>query len=341
MLTRAAALLLVLVFAGPPVPTRDEDGSAETDEMPPTGEVEFETPPPLWEQPGGFWLSVEMLGPRGAQIDAARSLAQPPVIEALPRGGAPPPGELVGRVETLEQALVWVADNCFAPIDESPDATPIPGGRLLAEFQLVQTALVITGQALNGTTPYAWPPAVELPVPETWQPASLTVARAPVFAAPAPTHPPAAERYGVASLTDAIWLLGTRDSCAPHAGECLQWAQVVLRQGDRFFGGWMPASLVVPDRAWIGGPGERRFALLPGHRTPSEAGFVLHEQRGERREPPLGLRHPYVAEREQPWPDAAVEVLGEELIVLIGGEAKLTRHIDVAPLVQPLAPVGP
>jgi hypothetical protein len=286
-----------------------------------------------------------MLGPRGAQLDAARSLAQPPVIEALPRGGAPPPGELVGRVETIEQALAWVAANCFAPVDESPDATPIPGGRLLAEFQLVQTALVITGQALNGTTPYAWPPAVELPVPDTWHSASLTVARAPVFAAPAPTHPPAAERYRIAAIADAIWLLGTRDSCAPqtgngsHAGglglNCLHWAQVVVRQGDRFFGGWIPASLVVPDSAWIGGPGERRFALLPGHRTSSEAGFVLHEQRGERREPPLGLRHPYVAEREHPWPPAAVEVLGEELIVLIGGEAKLTRHIDVEP---PLVP---
>lgn len=333
MLSRAAALLFVLLFAGPPVPP-DDERLGETGEMP-VAEGEFESPPPLWDLPGGFWLSVEMLGPRGAQLDAARSLAQPPVIEALPRGGAPPPGELVGRVETLEEALAWVAANVFAPIDESSDATPIPGGRLLAEFQLVQTALVITGQAHSGTAPYAWPPAVELPVPDTWQEASLTVARAPVFAAPAPTHPPAAERYRVATITDAIWLLGTRDRCAPQTGECLHWAQVVLRQGDRFFGGWIPASLVVPDSAWIGGPGERRFALLPGHRTSSEVGFVLHEQRGERREPPLGLRHPHVPEREQPWPPAGVEVLGEELIVLIGGEAKLTRHIDATPLLGP------
>jgi hypothetical protein len=341
MVTRTFALLLAFMLAGPPVPPSegppsdgDEAVVAETGEV--AGIDELDTSmevPPLWDLPGGFWLSVEMLGPRGAQLDAARSLVQPPVIEALPRGGTPPPGELVGRVETLEQALAWVAANCFAPIDEAPDATPIPGGRLLAEFQLVQTALVVTGQAHSGTTPYAWPPAVELPVPETWHSASLTVARAPVFAAPAPTHPPAAERYRVAAITDTIWLLGTRDSCS--AESCLHWAQVVVRQGDRFFGGWIPASLIVPDSAWIGGPGERRFALLPGHRTPSEAGFVLHEQLGERREPPLGLRHAYVAERVQPWPPAAVEVLGEELIVLIGGEAKLTRHIDVQPLPGP------
>jgi hypothetical protein len=332
MLTRTAALLLALLLTSPPAPPSDE-WAGETGEAP----IEFDPtlPPPLWDQPGGFWLSVEMLGPRGAQLDAARSLARPPVIEALPRGGAPPPGELVGRVDTLEQALAWVAGNTFAPIDQQLDATPIPGGRLLAEYEVVQTALVVTGQALNGTAPYPWPPAIELPVPDTWRSASLAVARVPVFAAPAPTHPPAAERYRVATITDAIWLLGTRDSCMPETGNCLHWAQVVVRQGDRFFGGWIPASLVVPDTAWIGGPGERRFALLPGHRTPSEVGFVLLEQHGDRREPLLGLRHSYVAQPELPWPSAGVEVLGEELIVMIGGQVELTRHIQTDP------PLGP
>lgn len=327
-LTRFAALLLALVIVGPPTGESDE-WVAET------GDGGVELPPPLWDQPGGFWLSVEMLGPRGAQLDAARSLAQPPVVEALPRGGLPPPGELVGRVDTLEQALAWVAANTFAPVDSSPGATPIPGGRLLAEYDLIQTALVVTGPSLDGTTPYAWPPAVELPVPDTWLEASLTVARTPVFAAPAPTHPPAAERYRVATITDAIWLLGTRDSCAPSSGNCLRWAQVVVRQGDRFFGGWIPASLVAPDSAWIGGPGERRFALLPGHRTPSEVGFVLHEQRLDRREPPLGLVRAHVARIDEPWPPAGVDVLGEDLLVLIADELVLTRPIVVEPLPPP------
>ena len=228
-----------------------------------------------------------------------------------------------------------MAANVFAPVDAGQSATLIPGGRLLANYQLIQTALVVTGQVLDGTTPYPWPPAIELPVPEGWQDASLTVARTPVFAAPAPTHPPAAERYRVATIEDAIWLLDTRDSCAPESGSCLHWARVVIRQGDRFFGGWIPASLVAPDSAWIGGPGERRFALLPGHRTPSEAGFVLHEQQLDRREPPLGLRHPHVAQPEAPWPPAGVDVLGDELIVVVGDQAVLTRQITVDPLAPP------
>ncbi len=327
MLTRRAALLIALVFAGPPAP---EEWAAETGDA--TGEGEIEIPPPLWDQPGGYWLSVEMLGPRGAQLDAARSMVAPPVIEALPRGGVPPPGELVGRVDTIEQALAWVAANAFGPIDQSPGATPVPGGRLLAEYGLIQTALVVTGPAIDGATPYPWPPAVELPVPDTWLNASLTVARVPVFATPAPRHPPAAERYRVATASDAIWLLGTRDSCTPETGNCLRWAQVMVRQGDRFFGGWIPASLVAPDSAWIGGPGERRFALLPGHRTPSEVGFVLHEQQLDRREPPLGLRHSHVGRVDEPWPPAGVDVLGEELLVIIADQPVLTRPITVEPL---------
>jgi hypothetical protein len=338
MLTRTAALLFALLLASPPdeAPIGEPGETGDAIELDPTtAEAEFPAPP-LWDLPGGFWLSVEMLGPRGAQLEAARSLARPPVIEALPRGGAPPPGELVGRVETLEQAIAWVAANSFATIDDQPGATPIPGGRLLADHQLVQTALVVTGQALSGTAPYPWPPATELPVPDAWQSASLTVARAPVFAAPAPTHPVAAERYRVVSIADALWLLGTRDSCAPRTGNCLHWAQVVVRQGDRFFGAWIPASQVVPDSAWVGGPGERRFALLPGHRTPSEAGFVLHEQRGDRREPPLGFRRAHVAAPDQPWPRSTVEVLGEDLVVVIGGAVELTRHIeDEPPLLGP------
>lgn len=326
MFTRLCAPLLALVLAGPPAGETGGEWEAGFDE---TGLDAFDPAPPLWEQPGGFWLSVEMLGPRGAQLDAARSLVQPPVLEALPRGGVPPPGELVGRVDTLEQALAWVAGNLFGPVAGS--TTPIPGGRLLAEFELIQTALVVTGPAIDGTTPYAWPPAIELPVPDGWQAASLTAARVPVFAAPAPTHPPITERYRVATLADAIWLLGKRDSCALESGSCLAWAQIVVRQGDRFFGGWIPASWVAPDSAWIGGPGERRFALLPGHRTPSEAGFVLHEQRGDRREAPVGIRHPHVARPDSPWPAAGVDVLGEELLVIIDGKAVSSRQIEAEP----------
>ena len=60
------------------------------------------------------------------------------------------------------------------------------------------------------------------------------------------------------------------------------------------------------------------------------------ERPSERREPPLGFRRAHVAAPDQPWPPSTVEVLGEDLVVVIGGEVELTRHIeDEPPLLGP------
>lgn len=338
----AVAWPLAIAHAAPPVDSGlDPDPSPDSATETGTGDEEAAPAggPLIWDAPGGFWLSLELIGPRGAQIDAARSLAQPPVIDALPRGGSPPPGELVGRVDTLEQALSWVDANSFADLGEGEDATPIPGGQLYEDHALFLTALVVTGGAIGGTQPYPWPPAGVLPIPPgaSWRPARLAVARAPMFAAPAPRLPPASERYQIVAIDDSVWLLDSVDRC-DDAGACLRWAQILVRRGDRFFGGWVPATQVIPDSAWVGGPGERRFALLPSHRTRASVGFALIEQRGDRREPALGLRHAYAGAA---WPDAVVEVLGEELVALIDAEPVLTRHINAEPPLHPLRPLRP
>jgi hypothetical protein len=321
-ITLATAWPLAIAHAAPP----EHEATPESD--PSDG-------PRIWDEPGGFWLSLELIGPRGAQIDAARSLAQPPVIDALPRGGAPPPGELVGRVDTLAQALSWVDANSFAPLSQDDASTPIPGGQLYERHGLFLTALVVTGGAVSGTKSYPWPSAAVLPIPPgaQWRPASLAVARAPVFAAPGPRLPPASERYQVVHIEDSVWLLDTLDRCDDE-GACLRWAQILIRRGDRFFGGWVLATQVVPDSAWVAGPGERRFALLPSHRTRAEVGFALLEQRGDRREAGVGLHHAHAGAA---WPDAVVEVLGEALVVLlggsdgVGGQPIFTRHISADP----------
>ncbi|WP_181198325.1 hypothetical protein [Enhygromyxa salina] len=317
---------ITVASAGPP-PAPPSSTQAEGEDA---------LPPAIVDAPSGFWLSVELIGPRGAQIDAARALAQPPVVDALPRGGAPPPGELVGRVDTLDQALTWVNANSFAAVSDNGDATAVPGGRLYADHGLFLTALVVTAEVIGGAQPYAWPPAGALPLPPDvdWQPASLAVARAPVFAAPSPSLPPASERYQVVDLDDSLWLLESQDRCEDPGlssvpPTCLRWARILVRRGERFFGGWVPAAHVIPDSAWVGGPGERRFALLPGHRGHDEVGFVLLEQRGERREGPVGLVQAHAGDT---WPAASVEVLGEELVVLIAGQPALTRHISADPL---------
>lgn len=335
------ALALLSVGAGPPETDDDVgdeygawDSGAELDDAS-EPEIEPSVAPQLWDQADGLWLSLEMIGPRGAQLDAAHAVAKPPVVEALPRSGSPPPGELVGRVETLDEALTWIDAHAFS---HEPEHTPVPGGVLLRDHGVVLTAMVVTGPnqpAGSNAETYPWPPAYAMPLPEgvNWRPASLAIARAPVFAAPAPSLPPAAERYHVARLDDAVWLLDERDSCSPSPQHCLRWARILVRHGDRFFGGYVPATWVVPDDAWVSGPAERRLALRPGHRGDGEVGFALIEQRGDRREAPVGLVHPHVGHE---WPAAGVEVIGEQLVVLVGNETKLSRHLDSEPL--PLLP---
>ncbi|MFO7561215.1 MAG: hypothetical protein R6X02_01125 [Enhygromyxa sp.] len=283
----------------------------------------------------GVWLSLELIGPRGAQIDAAEALRVPPVIDALPRGGAPPPGELVGRVETVEQALRFVEQHAFEGgalgFGETRDlAAPHPGGALLREHGVHLTALVLSGASPSGgTVPYPWPHASELPTPSAWLPASLAVARAPLFAAPSASLPPASERYRDVEIEDAIWQLGVLERCTA-TGECLRWAQILVREGDRWFGGWIPAAQIVAEREWVAGPDERRFALIPSHRDRAELGYVLLEQRGERREAPRGITH---AHADASWPSAGLQLLGDQLLALIDGAPVLT--LGLPPIATP------
>ena len=311
------ALASSLALAGPPEPVPPSQPAAEL---------------------AGVWLSLELIGPRGAQIDAAEALRKPPVVDALPRGGAPPPGELVGRVETLEQALAWVEQHAFdrgaVGFATNPDTpAPLPGGALLREHGVHLTALVLTGASSSGgTLIHTWPPASALPTPAEWLPASLAVARAPVFASPSPTLPPASERYRVAAIEDAIWQLGALDRCTV-SGECLRWAQILVREGDRWFGGWVPAAQVVADREWTTHEDGRRFALIASHRDRAQVGYVLLEQRGDRREPPRGIARAHAGAS---WPSATLQLLGNQLIALIDDEPMLTVELVAAP--APLQP---
>lgn len=325
----ASAILLALATslaqAGPPEPAPEP------------------APEPI-NQLAGVWLSLELIGPRGAQIDAAEALRKSPnpaIEDELPRGGAPPPGELVGRVPSLEAALSFVEQHAFEggaigfeTVANAP--APLPGGALLANHGVHVTALVLTGaSASGGTVAHAWPLASELPTPAAWLPASLAVARAPVFATPSAVLPPASERYRVVAIDDAIWQLGALDRCSP-TGECLRWAQILVRQGDRFFGGWIPAAQVVADREWTTHLDGRRFALIASHRDRAQVGYVLLEQFGDRldhRAAPRGVTRAHAAAS---WPSAAVQVIGDQLHAVLGGEPALTLELLAKP--APLQP---
>ncbi len=360
-----AALLTLLVvapasLAGPPEPPVDDaatgapsaSDSTGTDTSSPSeaDPLEVAEAPTILDEVGGFWLGVELLGPRGAQVKAAASLADGDVSPGLPRGGHPPPGELVGRVDTLEQALAWVARHAF---DRGAVGFPgaqamaegevaIPGGTLLRDHQVVLTALVVTaGSETGGTRELAWPSAALLPTPANadWRPAMLAVGRAPLFAAPSAKLPPASERYLEVEATHDLWQIGLLDRCeASASGEaCLRWAQVLVRVGDRFKAGWLPSYQVVPLAAWVRDHGSGRFALLESHREPGEVVFVLLEQRdGSSPVRATQLRVDHVG---RDWPAASLALLPESLTVVIGEQPVLVRALTrPAPLAPTPAP---
>lgn len=334
----ALCLLASPASAGPPEPEEPSAaGSGESGvpaEQGTSGDPSPSVAPLIIDEGGGFWLSVELIGPRGAQVKAARALAEEPVVAALPRGGRPPAGELVGRVETLDEALRWVEQNAFgaAPVGfdgpPSEGAAPIPGGHLLEDHELYLTGLVVTaGAGSGGTREYPWPPAALLPLPEgsDWRPAELAGRRAPLFAAPAPSLPPAAERYAVVEFTDDLWIIGLRDQCDEGGDRCLRWAQVLTRSGDRFRGGWLPAYQLVPFDAWVDGPPGTKLAIRRAHREPGKVGFVLIERDLENHFAKTGLVHDHAG---RDWPAAQVRVLVDNLAVLIAGKPALSRPLE-------------
>jgi hypothetical protein len=319
--------LLSTVHAGPPS-ADDETGDL----------VES---PVLLDETTGFWLSVELIGPRGAQVDAAAALVDESVEATLPRGGRPPPGELVGRVADLEQALAWIDRHAFGVGEQAEGSSPIPGGPLHAEHGVVMTALVVTAAGdSGGTREYPWPSAGMLPTPlgSDWRAAELIAARVPMFAAPAALVPPASERYLELGSTSEVWVIGTLDRCDAAGTRCLRWNQVIAREGDRFRAGWVPGFHVVPFAAWqhddsiAGRP--RRFALVEGHREPGRVGFVLLERDADGPTLTTGFVVDHVG---RDWPSATLTLLSDTLTVTIAGVIVEQREL-AAP---PLAPIAP
>ncbi len=308
-------------------------------------------PPDRVDETTGFWLSVELIGPRGAQVDAAAALVDEAIEAAVPRGGRPPPGELVGRAANLEQALAWIDRHAFgepalgfATPGSADRSTPIPGGRLFETHGVVMTGLVVTAaDDSGGTREYPWPSQSMMPTPvdSDWRAAELIADRVPLFAAPAPIVPPASERYLELGSTSEVWLIGAIDRC-DAAGWCMRWAQVIAHQGDHFHAGWLPNFYVVPSSSWQHGSSSplvkaRRFALVEAHREPGRVGFVLVEREAEG---PTHMTGFVVEHLGRDWPSATLTLLSGTLTLTIAGTIVEQRELAAAPL-APLAPAGP
>ncbi len=211
-----------------------------------------------------YWLSVELLGPEDARSAALAELRQDPDPVDPPAGV---PGAVVGRAETIQEAVRWVATEVFdgAPLGAAEEATllreptaPVPGRRILATHGAYLASMIITGAGENDQVRrISWPrnAAEVLPDDSPWTDAQLVPARAPLFAAPSPTIPPARERHAIAHRGGGLYRLGVLDRCAGAGPDlrCLRWVQVVARSEDEFVGGYLPAFMVADPNAWVRG----------------------------------------------------------------------------------------
>lgn len=240
--------------------------------------------------PGGYWLSLEARGTPGARVQAASELAGDEQRVFADDLAVTLAGEPVARVDDVQSALRWVAhwafDGSFIGWPENPGQlrtapAPEPSGTLARRFELQLQALVLTGATDSGSErAIHWPTDQRelLPPDLPWIPAALVPDYAPIFAAPAPRLPPAAERSGELERAGGLYLLGMLDRCegAGPDRRCLRWAQVVARKGNRFIPGYLPAFQVAAVDAWTRGDTDLpRAVLLPYGWTPSEASFLL------------------------------------------------------------------
>lgn len=297
--------------------------------------------PPLAPAPshGGYWLGAELVGPAAAQQGAATELGEGLLVQAP--ADVAPPGVLVGHVADAPQALQWIADHAFEPTPMPPpdpralhrDPAPAPAGGLLERHGALLAAFVV-----SGATPELrlraidWPlaQATVLPAGSAWIPAALVPDHAPLFAAPAPRIPPAAERHAMAHRRGGLYLLGWRDRCAvdPDDGAlaCLRWAQVVARDGDRFTPGYLPMMQVARADAWVpSATALPRAQLVPLGLAHGRAQWVLLARGRDER---LHRRTLHTSATAEGWPASGLVVEGELAIVALGDDPPLHLRLD-------------
>jgi hypothetical protein len=244
-------------------------------------------PPPPAPAAAGYWLGARLLGPDAAKLAALEAIALPTGIDGAPDD------TVAGQVETLPEAMAWVARWAFAgdplppPALEPADSplhlgpAPIPGGPLFTRHGAVLHALSVRGRSIDGSTrAIRWPQTTAEVTPPglPWLPAVLLTDRAPLFAAPAARVPPAAERFAHVRRSGHLWILGHVDRCSAAAGErvCLRWAQVVAREGDEFRAGYLPAYQLAPIDGWRRGAGAApRAMVLASGTIGARAQFLL------------------------------------------------------------------
>jgi len=230
----------------------------------------------------GYWLSVDLIGPAAARSEAAFSLSEDTAPRS-PRDGRLP-GQAVGHVQDIHAVVEWLERHAFGdattPLPFDPPmlhetAAPAVAGTLRETFGVQLRAMVVTGATAAGDRrPIEWPTdASRIMPPETrWHVAALLPDAAPLFAAPSARVPGASERFALSHRRGDVFVVGMVDRCGdvpqPH---CTRWVQAVIRDGDRFVPGYLPAAQVALRDRWISSTPEnlpRAQLLRVGTRGP-------------------------------------------------------------------------
>jgi len=293
---------------------------------------------------GGYWLGAELFGTPAARRAAAESLAAG--VRAEHPKGASPPGITVGRVDDLEETVSWLSRFVFPrAISPAQDErtiheaeAPVPGGELLSAHGVHLVSLIVSGATADlGLRKIRWPsgPGEILPGSPTWTPAALLPDRAPLFAMPAATMPPASERYAIIQRAGDLYVLGTVDRCTGEqpVQTCLRWLQVVARDGNRFRGGYLPAFWVARLSKWLPAPTSiPRAQLIESGVFRGRAQWLLVARLDD------GILHRATVEAPllgNRFPDASLHVSGSTAVVTMDGEPEqhiaLTAAMDRRP----------
>ena len=294
----------------------------------------------------GYWVSVELLGTPASRTTATEALSQG-LSPRSPRDGLLP-GEALGHAPDIHTAMRWVTTHAFertAELDEVTLASdlrtgpaPVPGAGLRRKFGVVLRKFTLSGATVHGDRRVIdWPadPTIVLPPEAKWQSGDLIPTAAPLFAAPGASVPPSRERYAMARREGSLYVLGTLDRCRPRGSTqtCLRWAQVVVRDGDDFVAGYLPAFQVSLRSAWIPDTSTLpRATLIRSGLQGDEAVWellvrtepgVLH--RTTVRAPSSGAR----------FPAATLRLDGGAAIVAVSGAAEQRFPLDASLDVRP------
>ncbi len=305
--------------------------------------------PPASTDKAGYWLSVDLIGPAAARSEAAFSMSAQTAPKS-PRDGRLP-GQAVGHVSDIHAVLAWLERHAFGtttaalPFDPAmlhQTAAPRVAGTLRDTFGVQLRAVVVTGATAAGDRrAIEWPTdATRIMPPETsWHVAALLPDAAPLFAAPAVRVPPASQRFTLARRRGDVFVVGMVDRCEQlPQRSCTRWVQAVIRDGDRFVPGYLPAAQVALRDRWLSSTPENlpRAQLLRVGVRGEEAQLLLVARDA------AGVLHRRTIDAPLQqgtagagFPDVELTVAGTRAIVTQGGQVQvfeLDATLDARPI---------